>query len=160
MCSPSAASCIAADRPASFGQPILPYRSCWDRPGCRARDLIVGRWGLRLGVPFRVFGSAVWGPALPRGTILSELAARLEFQPAEVPPVLVRRSRFAVGHSLGFAVFPRRACRPQSSDLTNLSTSFALRQSIIQRFLADRPGPADSSHGLWLPSAHQGSEVH
>jgi hypothetical protein len=39
-------------------------------------------------------------------TVLTELAARSEFQSGEVPPVLVGRSRFAVGHFLGFAVFP------------------------------------------------------
>jgi hypothetical protein len=71
----------------------------------------------------------------------SEFAARSEFQLAEVPPVLVGRSRFAVGHSLGCAVFPRRARGPQLSSHTNLSASFALRQSITQRILADRPQP-------------------
>jgi hypothetical protein len=42
----------------------------------------------------------------------------------------------------------------------NLSSSLALRQSITQRTLAARPEPAGSSHGLLLPSAHEGSEVH
>jgi hypothetical protein len=55
---------------------------------------------------------------LPPKAVLSELAARSEFQPAEVSPVLVRRSRCAVGRSLSSAVFPRRARRPQLSDRT------------------------------------------
>ena len=43
---------------------------------------------------------------------------------------------------------------------TTLSSSFALLLSIPQRTLADRPQPASSSHGLSLPSAREGSEVH
>jgi hypothetical protein len=54
---------------------------------------------------------------------------------------LVRRSRHAVGHSLGFAVFPRQARGPQLSNRTNLSSGLALRQSITQRTLAGRPQP-------------------
>jgi len=40
-----------------------------------------------------------------RGAVLSEFAARSEFEPVVVSPVWVGRSRFAVGHSLGCAVF-------------------------------------------------------
>jgi hypothetical protein len=54
----------------------------------------------------------------------------------------------------------RRARRPQLSNRANLSSGFALRQSITQRTLADRPQPASTSHGLSVPSALQGSEVH
>ena len=97
---------------------------------------------------------------MPPNAILSELATRSEFQPAEVPPALVRRSRCAVGRFLGFAVFPRRARGKQLSSRTDLSSSLALRQSITQRTLANRPKPADSSHGLCIPSAHEGSEIH
>jgi hypothetical protein len=43
---------------------------------------------------------------------------------------------------------------------TTLSSSFALLLSLPQRTLADRPQPTSSSHGLSLPSAHEGSEVH
>jgi hypothetical protein len=46
------------------------------------------------------------------------------------------------------------------SDLRSLSSSFALRQSITQRTLADQSQPISTSHGLSLPSALQGSEVH
>jgi hypothetical protein len=41
-----------------------------------------------------------------------------------------------------------------------LSSSFAFLQSLAQRCLAGRPQPASTSHGLSLPSAHQGSEVY
>jgi len=92
-------------------------------------------------LPFRVFGPAARQPTLPSEAVLSELAARSESQPAEVPPVLVRRSRLAVGHFLGFAVFPRQARGPQLSNRANLSSSLALRQSITQRTLAGRPQP-------------------
>jgi hypothetical protein len=80
--------------------------------------------------------------------------------PVEVPPVSVRRSRYAVSHFLGFAVFPRRARGKQLSSRTDLSSSFALRQSITQRTLVSRPEPVDSSRRLRLPSAHEGSEIH
>jgi hypothetical protein len=79
--------------------------------------------------------------ALPPHAVLTEFATRSEFQPAEVPPVLVRRSRHAVGHSLGCAVFPRRARGLQLSNHANLSSGFALRRSIVQRILAGRPQP-------------------
>jgi hypothetical protein len=57
-------------------------------------------------------------------------------QPAEVPPAWVGRSRSAVGRFLGCAVFLRRTRGLQLSSRTILSASFALRQSITQRFLA------------------------
>ena len=48
----------------------------------------------------------------------------------------------------------------QSCDRCTLSSSFAFLQSVAQRNLVRRPRPADSSHGLLLPSAHQGPAVH
>jgi hypothetical protein len=42
---------------------------------------------------------------LTPGPVLTELAARSEFQSGEVPPVSVGRSRSAVGRFLGYAVF-------------------------------------------------------
>jgi hypothetical protein len=80
--------------------------------------------------------------------------------PTKYRPYPVGRSRSAVGHSLGSAVFPCRARGAQLSDHANLSSGFALRQSITQRTLADQPKPADSSHGLHFPTALQDSEVH
>jgi hypothetical protein len=37
------------------------------------------------------------------------LAARSEYSLTQVPPLLVRRSHFAVGHFLGSVVFPEPA---------------------------------------------------
>jgi hypothetical protein len=79
---------------------------------------------------------------------------------AEVPHLLVLRSHFAVGHFLGCVVFLRRAAPTTLSDRCPLSSSFAFLQSIAQHNLVCRPQSANSSHGLLLPSAHQGSAVH
>jgi hypothetical protein len=49
---------------------------------------------------------------------------------------------------------------PQLSSLRTLSSGFAFLQSLAQHNLVGRPQSANSSHGLSLPSAHQGSEVH
>jgi hypothetical protein len=69
-----------------------------------------------------------------------ELAARSEFVPQKYRPYGFGRSRLAVSHFLGYAVFLLRARRPQLSEADkNLSSSFALRGSISQRTLADRP---------------------
>jgi hypothetical protein len=81
-------------------------------------------------------------------------------EPCEVSPLLVRRSHFAVGHSLGFVVFPHRAALTTLSDQCTLSSSFAFLQSLAQRNLARRPWPTSTSHGLSLPTALEGPEVH
>jgi len=80
--------------------------------------------------------------------------------PVRVPQLLVLRSHFAVGHFLGFVVFLRRAALTTLSDQCTLSSSFACLQSLAQHNLVCQPQPADSSHGLLVPTAHQGSEVH
>ena len=82
------------------------------------------------------------------------------FAPTEVPRSLVPRSHHAVGHFLGWVVFLQPAAPTTLSDQCILSSSFAFLQSLAQRNLVRRPEPANSSHGLSLPSAHQGSEVH
>jgi hypothetical protein len=41
-----------------------------------------------------------------------------------------------------------------------LSSNFASRSSLAQQYLACRPQSAGSSHGLLVPTAHQGSKVH
>jgi hypothetical protein len=82
------------------------------------------------------------------------------FRPAEIPPLLVLRSHFAVGRFLGCVVFVRRAALSTLSDQCVLSSSFAFLQSVAQRNLARRPWPTSTSHGLSFPSAHTGSEVH
>jgi hypothetical protein len=50
--------------------------------------------------------------------------------------------------------------RPQLSDRHILSSSFAFLQSIAQRDLVRPPQQTNTSHGLSVPSAHQGSTVH
>jgi hypothetical protein len=80
--------------------------------------------------------------------------------PSAVSRSLVSRSRFAVHHSAGCPVFPRRAVPNTLSARCILSSSFAFLQSLAQHDLVRRPKSADTSHGLSLPSAHQESEVH
>jgi hypothetical protein len=48
---------------------------------------------------------------------------------------------------------PNTVKRPDKA----LSSSSAFRQSIAQRILAGRPQPIGSSHGLCVPTAHEGS---
>jgi hypothetical protein len=81
-------------------------------------------------------------------------------EPAGVPVLLVLRSRHAVGRFLGCAVFLRRVASATLSYRCTLSSGFAFLQSFSQHNLVRRPRPTNSSHGLWFPSAHQGSEVH
>ena len=81
-------------------------------------------------------------------------------EPREVPLALVEWSHFAVGHFLGCVVFLRRAALTTLSDQCTLSSSFAFLQSLAQRYLARQPQPASTSHGLSLPTALEGSEVH
>lgn len=82
------------------------------------------------------------------------------FEPAEVPRLLVPRSHFAVGHSLGFVVFLRRTTLATLSGQRILSSSFAFLQSLAQHNLARRPKPGGSSHGLSFPTALEDSEIH
>jgi hypothetical protein len=57
-------------------------------------------------------------------------------------------------------VFLQPAAPTTLSDQCILSSSFAFLQSLAQHDLVRRPRPTNTSHGLSLPSAHQGSEVH
>jgi len=50
--------------------------------------------------------------------------------------------------------------RSQLSDRCALSSSFAVLQSFAQHDLVSQPQPADSSHGLSLPTALEGKEIH
>jgi len=70
------------------------------------------------------------------------------------------RSRCAVGHFLGYAVFLRRAALMTLSLQCTLSASFAFLQSLAQHGLVRQPKPADTSHGLCFPSALEGPEIH
>jgi hypothetical protein len=65
----------------------------------------------RLGTLQRIRNTLVAAAASPRMGVLPEarLVRRASREP--VPPVWVRRSRCAVGRSLGFAVFPARGGR-------------------------------------------------
>jgi hypothetical protein len=82
-------------------------------------------------------------------------------RPAEVLPLLVRHSHFAAGLFLGCVVFLQRASAGHcSASSRTLSSSFASLQSITQQNLASQPQPANSSHGLLFPSAHEESKVH
>jgi hypothetical protein len=101
----------------------------------------------------------------PRGVAAATTSSRnwllvQSFKPAEVPPLLVLRSHFAVGHFLGCVVFLQRAALNTLSDQCVLSSSFAFLQSLAQRNLVCRPQPTDTSLGLSFPSALTGSEVH
>jgi hypothetical protein len=50
--------------------------------------------------------------------------------------------------------------RPQLSDRCILSSSSTFLQRIAQHILVRQPQSTDTSHGLSLPSAHQGTAVH
>jgi hypothetical protein len=96
----------------------------------------------------------------PRGVAATKASSRnsllvQSFKPVEVPPLLVLRSHFAVGHFLGCVVFLRRVALNTLSSQCVLSSSFAFLQSLAQRNLARRSQPADTSHGLSFPSAQR-----
>jgi hypothetical protein len=80
--------------------------------------------------------------------------------PVAVPRLPVPWSRSAVGHFLGYPVFPLRVAPTTLSSQCILSSSSAFLQSLAQHDLAGRPQPTGSSLGLSFPSAHEGSEVH
>jgi hypothetical protein len=78
-----------------------------------------------------------------------------------VSPVWVERSRFAVGHFLGCAVFPQRGWLvTYSASSPALSSSFTFLQSFVRQSLADPTHRTSTSHGLLLPTALAGSKVH
>jgi hypothetical protein len=81
--------------------------------------------------------------------------------PAEVSPLLVLRSRFAVSTCTGCAVFRSAGYRRKRFRLSAVSSR---RASPSCRVLPSHTYPTatatESSHGLPLPSAHQESEVH
>jgi hypothetical protein len=81
-------------------------------------------------------------------------------EPSEVLRLLVLQSHYAIGRFLGCVVFPRRAALEAFSNQCTLSSSFAFLQSLTQRTLARQPQPASTSHGLSLPTALEGPEVH
>jgi hypothetical protein len=90
-----------------------------------------------------------------------ERSSRVSF-PAEVSPLLVRRTHFAVDPCLGFVVFLQRV--PLVTVISSQSES-SLRASPSSRVLPNYtylipPQRFRSSHGLLLPTAHKGSQVY
>jgi hypothetical protein len=113
-------------------------------------------------VPFRVFGIAARPLPLPAEVVLFWNWLLVQsLTPAEVSPLLLLRSRFAVSTCTGCAVFRSAGCRRQRFKLPAASSR---RASPSSRVLPSDTYPtataAESSHGLPLPSAHQESEVH
>lgn len=112
-----------------------------------------------------------WCPSESSDTLLAARRCRLtassrnsllvqSLESREIPHLLVLRSHFAVGHFLGFVVFSRRTALATLSNQCILSSSSAFLQRFAQHILAHRPQPTGSSHGLSLPTALEGSEVH
>jgi hypothetical protein len=110
--------------------------------------------------PCRVFGCAARPATFPPRGVLSELAARSEFQTRRSTALLVSRSHGAVGRFVGFVDFQRRAAPITLSNQCALSSSFAFLQSFAQHNLARRPKPGGPSHGLSFPTALEDSEIH
>jgi hypothetical protein len=98
--------------------------------------------------------------ALPRLGVLPGKRLVRRTSRVTVPPVWVRRSRFAVGHSLGFAVFLSRGGRASLITRHARPSRFVARWSHFQQDLVCRPKPANASHGLLLPAAHEVTAVH
>jgi hypothetical protein len=80
-----------------------------------------------------------------RNAILTELAARSEFEPVVVPPAWVGRSRFAVGRFLGCAVF--LAAGPAATVKQSHEPLFGFR-SPPEYYPADPSRPAAASQHL------------
>jgi hypothetical protein len=112
-------------------------------------------------LPFRVFGPAARPAALP--PLERPLGIGCSFRVPGPPKYRAHwlrdpASPLAVSSALRSSL--GRLRRRQLSHQRALSSSFAFLQSLAQRFLARQPQPASSSHGLSLPSAHEGLAVH
>jgi len=115
-----------------------------------------------LASPFRVFGIAARPQPLPPEVVLFWNWSLVQsMTPAEVSPLLVLRSRFAVSTSPRLCGFPSSGCRRR---LFGLSAASSRRASPSSRVLPSNTYPAaataKSSHGLLLPSALEEFEVH
>jgi hypothetical protein len=113
-------------------------------------------------VPFRVFGVAA-RPSVspPQAVLLWNWLLVQSSSLTEVLPLLVKQSRFFVGS------LPRTCGLPSASYAGHysassraLSSSFTFLESVTHQHLVRPPQQTDSSHGLLLPTAHQGSQVH
>jgi hypothetical protein len=79
--------------------------------------------------------------------------------PAEVSPVSVKRSRLVVGLTLDLAVFLQQAALATQEQPAHPLIEFGLPLESSPARPSRRPGPDGTSHGLLLPTAHEGSEV-
>jgi hypothetical protein len=112
--------------------------------------------------PFRVFGMAARPWPLPARVVLFWNWLPVQsVGPDAVSPLLLLRSRCAVGTRPGCAVFQAPDCCRR---LFKLAAASSRRASPSSRVLPSHTYPAaaaaKSSHGLLLPTAHQESEVH
>jgi len=111
--------------------------------------------------PFRVFGRVARRGTFPSVGVLSDLATRSEFLTRPGTAVAgSATSTMPLAISSAAWFFPGGLRRSQLSVRCALSSSFAVLQSLAQHVLAGRPQPTSSSHGLSLPTALTGSEVH
>jgi hypothetical protein len=112
--------------------------------------------------PFRVFGAAARPACVAAwGRPLMESGARSESAPAEVPSLLLRCSRSAVSPCPGYAVFLQRTAAGdglgyQPRPLVELDPS----SRVLPSCTYPTASAIRSSHGLSLPTAHEGFEVH
>jgi len=116
------------------------------------------RWNARHALQsLRICCSVLGVPASdrPQGSV-----ARSEFSSAQVPPLLVWRSHYAVGRFLGCVVFPWRTTLATVKRTANPLVELDLPVSLTQQNLADQPKPVSPSHGLPFPSAHEELQVH
>jgi len=111
--------------------------------------------------PFRGFGHTARGWASPPQPTYSRNSLPVQSSwSAEVSPLLVLRSHFAVGRFLGCVVFLRPAASTTFQRPIRPLFGFRVPPESYHRDLVRQPQPTDSSRGLLLPSAHSGSEVH
>jgi hypothetical protein len=112
--------------------------------------------------PFRVFGSPARPSMLPSGG--RPLGIGFSFRvphPPQYRPYWLGGSTLPL--AVSSAVWPScdgfRLVTVKRPDRA-LSSSFASRQSMPRSNLARRPQPTDTSHGLSVPTAREGSKVH
>ena len=95
---------------------------------------------------------------LPRRCRSLRVGCSLRVVAAHSIAVSVERSHFAVGLFLGCVVFLQVAWLTTVKSPVQYSLEFRLRLEISEPYLAGRPQPASTSHGLSLPTPHTGSE--
>jgi hypothetical protein len=113
-------------------------------------------------VPFRVFGAAARPSSSPTWVVLFWNRPLVQsIRPAEVSPLLLLRSRCAVGALPRLCGVPSAGCCRR---LFRLPATSSRRASPSSRVLPSVTYPTAaairSSHGLWLPTALKELEVH